>query len=158
MEIERKFLRVSEAWRGGVSASSRIRQGYLSASGVTVRVRRTGEAAYLTVKGRPAGITRREFEYPIPPEEADEMLAEMIVDAPVEKIRHLVPAGGGLTWEIDEYLGANAPLFTAEIELPSEDADFPKPPWLGEEVTGDGRYTNRALSRKPYSTWGETEP
>ena len=153
VEIERKFLVVSDGWRREVSRSCRMVQGYLSDSGVTVRIRLAEGAGMLTVKGRPAGIARDEFEYPIPAADAEFMLASMVVNAPVEKIRHFVPAGAGLTWEIDEYLGANAPLFVAEIELPSEDRPFPRPEWLGQEVSGDGRYTNRALSRRPYSTW-----
>ena len=81
------------------------------------------------------------------------MLDTLALDPPVEKTRYLVPAGDGLWWEVDEYHGANAPLFTAEIELPEEDTPFDIPEWLGEDISGDSRYTNRALSRKPYSLW-----
>ena len=85
------------------------------------------------------------------------MLATLIVSPPVEKYRYLVPAGNGLVWEIDEYLGENAPLFTAEIELPSPDTKFEIPEWLGKEISGDRRYTNGALSRSPYSRWCNEE-
>ena len=109
------------------------------------------------IKGRPSGLVRSEYEYPIPAADAREMLSTLAVYPPVEKFRHLVPAGDGLMWEIDEYLGDNAPLFTAEIELPEPDAEFDIPEWLGEEISGDGRYTNRALSRFPYSLWQQED-
>ena len=154
-EIERKFLLNSQAWRSQVTKKTLLRQGYLSTSGATVRVRVQEDRAFLTIKGRPKGAIRREYEYPIPLADAEEMLAELIVSPPVEKYRYLVPAGNGLVWEIDEYLGENAPLFTAEIELPSPDTQFEIPEWLGKEVSGDRRYTNGALSRSPYSRWSK---
>ena len=155
LEIERKFLIKNDLWRQQAVSSSRIVQGYLTASGTTVRIRLRDDQAFLTIKGKANGIIRSEFEYPVPPEEAQEMLSLLALDPPVEKTRYLVPASGGLMWEIDEYYGPNAPLFTAEIELPDADTPFEIPPWLGEEISGDSRYTNRALSRKPYSLWGE---
>ena len=85
------------------------------------------------------------------------MLAEVARNRVVEKTRHLVPAGGGLTWEIDVFAGPNQGLVVAEIELPDEDAGFTRPAWLGEEVTGDGRYLNNALSERPWSTWGQSQ-
>ena len=157
LEIERKFLLKSDAWRKDVISSSRIVQGYLSSSGATVRVRVMDECGFLTVKGRAEGIARNEYEYLIPVEEAKEMLENLVCDPPVEKIRCIVPAGDGLFWEIDEYCGANAPLFTAEIELPDENTPFAVPQWLGEEVSNDRRYTNRALSRTSYSTWSSED-
>ena len=157
LEIERKFLLKNDLWKKDAVSSSCISQGYLTAAGTTVRVRLRDDAAYLTIKGKATGLTRSEFEYSIPTAEAREMLATLALDPPVEKIRYIVPAGNGLFWEIDEYLGANAPLFTAELELPSEDTPFEKPQWLGEEISGDSRYTNRALSRRPYSLWGVEE-
>ena len=152
-EIERKFLLESQAWRAEVTKKTHIEQGYLTASGVTVRVRLQEDRAFLTVKGKARGLVRDEYEYPIPIEDAREMLKKLTVHSPVEKYRHLVPAGNGLVWEIDEYLGDNAPLLTAEIELPAPDTEFERPMWLGAEVSGDRRYTNRALSRSPYSRW-----
>ena len=156
-EIERKFLLASDAWRGQVTRKYYVKQGYLAASGATVRVRLLEDAAYLTVKGRPSGLVRSEYEYPIPVADAREMLAHLAVFPPVEKFRHLVPAGEGLVWEIDEYLGENAPLYTAEIELPAPDTEFAIPEWLGTEISGDSRYTNRSLSRSPYSLWQEED-
>jgi adenylate cyclase len=156
VEIERKFLIRDDAWRREVVSSSRIIQGYLTGDGNTVRVRLRDDDAFLTVKGRPSGLSRSEFEYPIPKADAEKMLAEMALFTAVEKIRYIVPAAGGLCWEIDEYLKENAPLFTAEIELPSEDTPVVLPEWLGREITGEKIYTNRFLSQKPYSLWDDT--
>ncbi|MBR7131392.1 MAG: CYTH domain-containing protein [Lentisphaeria bacterium] len=157
LEIERKFLVKNDLWRTQVTSQSRIIQGYLTAAGTTVRIRLRDEQAYLTIKGKASGITRCEFEYPIPPDEAQEMLDLLALDPPVDKTRYLVPASGDLMWEIDEYYGANAPLFTAEIELPAANTAFEIPSWLGREISDDSRYTNRALSRKPYSLWAEDD-
>ena len=157
LEIERKFLVKSGAWRSQVTGSSRIIQGYLTASGNTVRVRLRDDKAFLTIKGKACGIIRSEYEYPIPPDEAEEMLKTLTLDPPVEKIRYIVPAENGLFWEVDEYFGANAPLFTAEIELPDMETSFSLPDWIGQDISCDSRYTNRALSRKPYSLWSDEE-
>ena len=157
LEIERKFLVKSDSWRTQVISSSRISQGYLTAAGTTVRVRLRDAEAYLTIKGKAVGIARCEYEYPIPVADAVEMLETLALDPPVEKIRYIVPASDGLFWEIDEYSGANYPLFTAEIELPDAETAFEVPDWLGEDISADSRYTNRALSRKPYSQWSSEE-
>ena len=153
-EIERKFLLESMAWRENASAPRRLLQGYFETgpAGCTLRVRNDDGRGRLTIKGRPTGFARSEFEYEIPPEDVEAMLKEFCFPRVVEKLRYLVEFGG-FTWEIDEYLGLNAGLFTAEIELPDENTEFPRPPWLGAEVSGDPRYTNGALSRRPYSTW-----
>ncbi len=150
IEIERKFLVQGEAWRRGEGRY--LCQAYLNRDPArTVRVRIDGEQAFLTIKGRSVGATRSEFEYAIPVADAQALLA--LADGPaVEKRRHLVPMGE-LTWEIDEFLGANAPLVVAEIELPREDQPFERPAWVGEEVTQDPRYFNSALAARPFSTW-----
>jgi len=149
-EIERKFLTNGSAWRraGGM----RLRQGYLSsAKGRTVRVRTMGDKAYLTIKGMAVGATRPEFEYEIPYQDAKELLnlCEMPL---IEKDRYRLEEGG-VVWEIDEFLGENRGLIVAEVELESEDQPFTKPDWVGEEVTGDPRYFNSNLIKKPYTKW-----
>ena len=158
IEIERKFLVASDAWRSEVVSSTPMSQGYLGGGASTIRVRQTADQAFLTIKGKAKNFSRAEFEYPIPIADAAEMLSTMAVGTIVEKIRHFVPAGNGLVWEIDEYLNANAPLFTAEIELPEENTPFEYPAWLGAEVSDDKNYTNRSLSRTPYSTWVDGVP
>lgn len=157
IEIERKFLVKTDAWRSFVTSATAMRQGYLGGASSTIRVRCAGDKAFLTIKGRSEGFARSEFEYPIPVADANEMLDTITTGTIVEKIRYIVPAGNGLFWEIDEYLNDNAPLFTAEIELPDQDTSFEIPAWLGEEVSFDKRYTNRSLSRNPYSTWKNTD-
>ena len=159
IETERKFLLANDAWRReAVTPPKRLVQGYFPrvAGGPTVRVRISGAKGFLTVKGRPrdgASLSRSEFEYPIPADEAGKMLEEFCGERVVKKLRYTFPAAAGLQWEIDEYLELNTGLFTAEIELPGPDTPFPRPPWLGEEISGDPRYTNGALSCRPYSLW-----
>src|SRR5689334_15256421 len=142
LEIERKFLIRSEEWREKVTSRELLRQGYLSSgSQCSIRARVAGDQAWLNLKARRSGMTRLEFEYPIPVEDANEILNELARGPILEKYRHLVPAGEHV-WEVDEFLGANAGLIVAEIELPSEDTQFDRPSWLGGEVTEDERYYN----------------
>jgi adenylate cyclase len=150
IEIERKFLVSGEAWKQ--APGQLISQGYLNRDKQrTVRVRVAGEQAWLTIKGLSTGATRAEFEYPVPLADALEMLA--LCDGPrVEKIRRCIPHQG-MTWEVDEFLGDNAGLVVAEIELESADQAFEPPPWLGQEVTADTRYFNSSLASLPFSRW-----
>jgi len=152
IEIEHKFLVSGDGWRQVATQQSRFSQGYLSRDPArTVRVRIAGDQAFLTVKGATRGATRAEFEYEVPVADAQALLA--LSDGPVvEKIRHLCPHEG-MTWEVDEFLGANAGLVVAEIELADEGQVFAKPDWLGAEVTGDGRYVNANLAVKPFTSW-----
>lgn len=154
IEIERKFLVQADAWRQtvGQDPGRYLCQAYLNRDpGRTVRVRIDGGQAFLTIKGRSVGATRSEFEYAIPLADAQALLA--LADGPgVEKRRYRVPQAG-LVWEIDEFLGANAGLVVAEIELAHEEQPFERPSWLGEEVTQDPRYFNSALAARPYSSW-----
>lgn len=150
-EIERKFLVNSDAWRDG-QPGVLLQQGYLSRDpDRTVRVRVAGDAAFLTIKGRSEGISRVEFEYPVPVEDARALLA-LCLPPLIEKRRHEVRHGGHV-WEIDEFLGANAGLIVAELELPAEDTAFEHPSWLGREVSDDPRYYNSNLSQVPFSAW-----
>ena len=152
IEIERKFLVVGDDWRQASAVA--YAQGYLNRDQQrTVRVRIARGQAWLTVKGANAGATRAEFEYPIPLADAEQLLA--LCDGPlVRKLRRIVEHAGS-RWEIDEFQGDNAGLVVAEIELPSEDAPFEPPPWLGAEVTHDPRYFNSNLAAAPFSTWPE---
>ena len=153
-ETERKFL-VAGDFMPYVTAAIPIAQGYLCTDPArTVRVRRSGEAAYLTIKSAPdeRGWSRYEFEQRIPVDDALELLG-MCVGNRIEKVRHLVPDGEGHTWEVDVFSGANAGLTVAEIELQDADETITLPAWLGREVTGDARYYNSALAVKPYGEW-----
>jgi adenylate cyclase len=151
-EIERKFLVVGEAWRT-LAQATHYRQGYLSrVKERTVRVRTAGDKGALTVKGVSVRATRNEYEYEIPPANADEMIDRLCEKPIVEKNRYRIPVGD-VTWEVDEFLGINEGLVVAEVELHSEDQPFDKPDWIGEEVTGDPKYFNANLVARPFSTW-----
>ncbi len=155
-EIERKFLVVNDRWRAS-AAGERYRQGYLATArpGQSVRVRIVGERGYLTIKGPTQGLSRAEFEYAIPLRDAEEML-ETLCDRPlIEKTRYRLPIGD-VVWEIDEFIGENAGLIIAEVELTSEDQPFEKPDWLGAEVSGEARYYNANLVKNPYSQWSSS--
>lgn len=153
MEIERKFLVAGEGWRTAAQASRQFEQGYLCGDGpASVRVRVEGERANMNIKAAVVGRARAEYEYPVPLEDAREMLAHLCVAPPVIKTRYWVPYGAH-TWEIDEFGGQNAPLIVAEIELDAVDENFERPDWLGEEVTQDRRYYNHALAFTPYAQW-----
>ena len=152
VEIERKFLLPGDAWRG-LGQAVLLRQGYLSSARErVVRVRIEGEQAMLTIKGANVGATRGEWEYPIPLADAVELLDGLCEQPLIEKVRHRIEHAG-MVWEVDEFLGANAGLVVAEIELASEDQPFEKPEWVGAEVSGDARYYNANLIRHPFSQW-----
>jgi adenylate cyclase len=155
IEIERKFLLKDASWRGAIARSERMTQGYLGGDACSVRVRVAGDAAFLNVKSKTLGTTRSEYEFAIPVAEAQAMLAEFCANA-VDKVRHHVPFDGR-DFEIDEFLGDNAGLVVAEIELEHADAPFARPSWLGAEVTDDPRYYNVNLVRHPYRRWPEHE-
>ena len=151
-EIERKFLVAGEDWRV-MAQGTRYRQGYLSTvKERTVRVRTIDDKGFLTVKGVSLGATRSEYEYEIPAADADEMLDDLCEKPIIEKNRYKIPIGD-VTWEVDEFLGVNDGLIVAEVELLSEDQSFPKPDWIGDEVTGDPKYFNANLIARPFSTW-----
>ncbi|HWJ93470.1 MAG TPA: CYTH domain-containing protein [Telluria sp.] len=152
VEIERKFLLVGDAWRV-LGTPSLMRQGYLSSDPArTVRVRIEGGRGTLTIKGKSEGATRAEFEYAIPVDEAAQLLDHLCERPLIEKYRRRIEVDGH-TWEVDEFLGENAGLVVAEVELASEQEAFTKPGWAGAEVTGDPRYYNSSLIRFPYSQW-----
>ncbi|HEY6984852.1 MAG TPA: CYTH domain-containing protein [Rhodanobacteraceae bacterium] len=158
VEIERKFLVVGDAWRREILRSRRMAQGYLAgppSSRCSVRVRTAGEEAWLNIKSATTGVERDEYEYAIPLEDAERLLATLAGER-VEKIRHEVELDGHL-FEIDEFLGENAGLVVAEIELAHVDETFPHPAWLGHEVSDLARYYNLNLATHPYSRWSAEE-
>lgn len=155
IEIERKFLVNGDAWRAGARGKA-FRQGYLpAAAGCSVRVRVADDGAWLAIKAATPGLSRAEYEYPIPLDEANELLDTLCHQPVIEKTRYLVEHAG-LTWEVDEFAGENAGLVIAELELDSEAQSFEIPDWLGTEVTGDARYYNASLASKPYCSWKST--
>ena len=153
IEIERKFLLKSEAWRATADEGTRFRQGYIvGAELASVRVRIEGEVANINIKSATLGIQRQEFEYPIPLDDAEELLDTLCVQPQIEKTRYHVNHGSHL-WEIDVFAGDNEGLVVAEVELEQEGESFTRPAWLGEEVSDDTRYYNVCLVKHPYSEW-----
>ena len=152
-EIERKFLVRNEQWREGADEGTAYRQGYLASDPTcSIRVRTGGGRAFLNIKSATLGVRRREYEYPIPLDDAQEMLDRLCTGPLVEKTRYHVPVGGHV-WEVDVFAGDNAGLVVAEIELEREDEPFERPAWVGEEVSQDPRYYNVSLARHPYREW-----
>jgi adenylate cyclase len=152
-EIERKFL-VHGDFKAEAFTSTRLTQGYLSSVPErTVRVRVQGDRGFLTVKGigNASGASRFEWEREIPVDEARELLA-LCEPGTIDKTRYLVRVGASL-YEVDEFHGENTGLVIAEIELSDEAQTFERPAWLGKEVTGDPRYYNASLARRPYALW-----
>ena len=154
LEVERKFLVLSQAYREEASSNSRIVQGFLNRDPErTVRVRRRDDKGFLTIKGptNDSGTTRFEWEAEISVGEAGNLfdLCERVI---LEKVRYRVPFAGRI-FEVDEFLGENKGLVVAELELEHEDQPFERPSWLGEEVTGQKKYYNSQLSQYPFSQW-----
>ena len=163
IEIERKYLVTGEGWRTAAHAVIPMAQGYLNdtasldsgAQKASVRVRIQGEQAFLNMKSREIGNTRQEFDYPIPVDDARALLA-LCVGGLIDKRRHLVEHQG-LLWEVDEFLGENAGLVVAEVELEHADQAITLPDWAGAEVTDEVRYYNLALAAHPFSRWSSAE-
>lgn len=154
-EIERKFLVKGDAWRA-LAQGTHYRQGYLnSVKERTVRIRTINEKAFLTIKGPTIGVTRQEYEYEIPHADCVQMLEHLAEKPIIEKNRYKIPHEG-LIWEIDEFLGVNAGLIVAEVELNDENQVFNKPEWIGEEISADPRYFNSNLVKNPYTTWSKS--
>lgn len=153
VEIERKFLVINDLWREQVVSSADIQQAYISnQANATVRVRIYSDKAFLTIKGPTKGISRDEFEYSVPVEDAKQMLSLRQTGVVIEKARHKVRSGKHI-WDLDIFYGDNQGLNMAEVELKSEGEEFAMPEWVGQEVTGDRRYANSHLAEDPYCNW-----
>ena len=154
IEIERKFLVNSDAFKNDALRKNHIAQGYLNSTPErTVRVRIKGDTGYLTIKGKSneTGLSRFEWEKEIPLEEAKALLL-LCEKGIIEKNRYEVQVGKHL-FEVDEFFGENEGLLLAEVELQSESELFEKPNWLGDEVTQDQRYYNSYISNHPFTSW-----
>lgn len=145
MEIERKFLVNEDLWNRAEKPEPKlIIQAYLHRSPEkTIRVRVKGDRGFLTIKGPTTGISREEFEYEIPLNEATQLI-EQFTDKILSKKRYEIPAGEHL-WEVDVFLDNLEGLIVAEIELNEEDEMFIKPEWVAEEVSHDPQYQNSRL-------------
>jgi len=157
LEVEHKFLLANEEWRGQIEHSVHYKQGYLSSSPLSsVRVRISDSHAWLNIKSATIGNHRLEFEYEIPVNDANDLLDELCHKPLVEKMRYFVHYEGHV-WEIDEFMGDNAGLIVAEVELSQIGEYFCKPSWIGAEVTNDLRYYNNNLSHNPYKNWNKEQ-
>ncbi|MET0105987.1 MAG: CYTH domain-containing protein [Sedimenticola sp.] len=154
-EIERKYLVKDDSWKGRVVSEARIKQGYLvKQPEMNVRVRIAKGTAYLTIKGSTQGISRSEFEYEIPVQDAEAILGLSEDLRVIDKTRYKVQCGEHI-WDLDVFEGDNAGLIMAEVELEDEGEIFEMPAWAGLEVSGDPRYYNANLIDNPFSNWGE---
>lgn len=152
LEIERKYL-VDLEKLGTLQTGNRIKQGYLSTNKeAVVRVRVKNDKAYLTIKGSNVGVSRLEFEYEIPLDEANEMLEKLCQKPVIDKTRYLIEYENH-TFELDIFYGDNDGLVVAEVELSSEDETIKLPSWIKKEVTLDERYYNSNLMKNPYKNW-----
>jgi adenylate cyclase len=154
LEIERKFLVTSDAFKQHAYAKNHIAQGYLNSDPErTVRIRIKGESGFLTIKGKgnETGTTRLEWETELSLMDAKPLLA-ICEPGIIDKIRHEIKSGKHVI-EVDEFFGENKGLIVAEIELHDENEAFEKPEWLGREVTNDQRYYNAYLSKNPFKNW-----
>jgi adenylate cyclase len=152
-EIERKYRVINENWKSAVEAEATLKQGYLTAQpDLAIRVRIDGAQAQLNIKSATSGISRSEYEYAIPRQDAEEILANLVSGTVIDKTRYKVRCGEHL-WDLDVFHGDNQGLVMAEIELEREDEPFEMPGWVGEEVSDDPRYYNANLIRHPYRDW-----
>ena len=144
VEIEHKYLVVNDSYKGMATGKVEIRQGYLNRNpDRTVRIRKMGDKGFITVKGRNKGELRLEFEYEIPCHDAEEIL-KLAEPGIVEKTRYFIPYSG-LLWEVDEFHGSLGGVTVAEVELTEVDITYQKPPWIGEDITGNPKYYNSNL-------------
>ena len=147
IEIERRFRLSSDAWRADIARSTQITQGYLAITdSAVIRVRVRDANGYVTIKSRDGKLAREEFEYAVPLDDARSLL-KLCGHRILEKIRHDVMYAGYL-WEIDEYAAPLEDLILAEVEMQAESEDPPRPPWIGEDITYDGRFSNAALAQR----------
>jgi len=152
IEIERKFLVIGDSWRS-LAEGQVYRQGYIPTQDkTTVRIRVVGSQGYLTIKGQSTGMTRAEYEYPIPVTDAETILQTLCQPPLIEKIRYCIPIEN-VIWEVDEFTGENQGLVLAEVELEEEQQTVNLPDWIGVEVTQDARYYNVNLAQYPYKQW-----
>lgn len=154
-EIERKFLVVSDDWRENIQYSKHYIQGYFATDrACSIRIRMCDDKANLNIKSATLGITRSEYDYPIPADEAREMLQTLCKKPLLEKTRYFVKENNHL-WEVDVFSGDNEGLVVAELELESRDQELRLPDWIGEEVSDDPRYYNTCLVDNPYKNWND---
>lgn len=152
-EIERKFLVNVEKWKELEKPEPHhFRQGYFKTNpGKSIRIRNSGNKSFLTIKSETADISRSEYEYEIPNDDAQELL-DKFCDAELEKDRYIIYYENK-KWEVDVFLKENEGLLIAEIELEHPDEEVDLPIWVDKEVTGIEKYYNAQLVNKPFKIW-----
>ena len=154
-EIERKFLIKNESWRQKIQRSVPMRQAYLANTAqASIRIRIAKDVAHLNIKSAVSAIVRDEYEYQIPMDDAEEMFMQLCLPGRISKTRHYVEHSDEI-WEIDEFHDENAGLIVAESELNEAKQAFPRPSWLGAEVSHLERYYNHLLINMPYGRWSD---
>lgn len=154
IEIERKFLVLSDAFKSEAFNKTRIVQGFLNSDkDRIVRVRIRDNDGFLTIKGKPSedGLTRFEWEKEISKSDAEALL-NLCEEGMIDKVRYEIKSGDHV-FEVDEFFGTNEGLIVAEVELTQVSEVYKKPNWLGEEVTGQLKYYNSQLVKFPYKDW-----
>lgn len=152
IEIERKYLVKSDKWKS-FGIKKFYQQGYLLIDkSKTIRVRTIDDKGFLTIKGASTGISRSEFEYEVPIEDAKFLLNNLCEKPIIEKYRTKIELNE-LIWEVDEFINDNAGLVIAEVELKNENQKIDLPDWIGEEVSGNNHYNNSYLVKNPYKKW-----
>ncbi len=151
VEIERKFLVEGDSWRQN-AVGKKYCQGYMYTPKGVVRVRIAGDEAFLTIKGARNNLSRSEFEYNIPMEDAKSLLEELCEQPFIDKTRYVLEENG-VEWVVDEFHGENTGLILAEVELESADDTVFLPKWAGQDVSDDSRFYNSNLVKFPYSKW-----
>ncbi|MEN8178908.1 MAG: CYTH domain-containing protein [Pseudomonadota bacterium] len=153
VEIERKYLVANNKWKLSVESEAAMKQGYLATvANASIRVRIAKGKAHLNIKSITLGISRSEYEYEIPLQDGEEILANLTSGSVIDKVRYKVRCGGHV-WDLDLFHGDNEGLVVAEVELDSEDEAFEVPEWAGEEVSTDPKYYNASLVKHPYCDW-----
>tara|TARA_Y100001968_G_scaffold298767_1_gene308882 strand:+ start:14 stop:517 length:504 start_codon:yes stop_codon:yes gene_type:complete len=151
IEIERRFLVENEIWRSQVILSQKFRQAYLNSNSDewTTRVRIIdNNQAYITLKSSINGLINYEFEYPIPNQDANELLN--LSKYKITKTRYQLKINKK-NWIVDSFGGSNSSLIIAEIELSSELEQIAVPAWCGQEITGIKSLSNASLAKTPIS-------
>jgi adenylate cyclase len=151
-EIERKFL-IDESLVGELQGGEIIKQGYFpTLNNTAIRARLKGDKGYITIKGQKVGISRPEYEYEIPFNDAKEIIEKLCEKLVIEKTRYKIKHAGHI-WEVDVFEGDNKGLVVAEVEMKDESEEVQLPAWVRSEVTDDLRYSNSNLVKYPYKCW-----
>ena len=156
LEIERRFLLKNDQWKNFITKKTFIEQGYLSnqKDDWIVRIRFNGKSFKIPLKKHIRNFTNFEFEYSIPNEDGEKIMASL--KNIVKKERFFLKVEEK-NWIVDCFKGKNFPLQIAEIELSEEEEEFSLPSFIAKEITGIRNFSNIELSNNPFSKWGDKD-